>query len=183
MLTYGSRVWTTRKRHQSRIIAAEVRFIRRTAGYICLDYEQNLNIMKEFNIQPIIKFIKKISDNCKDHDLRMTHSKIPFQILRYQPNRRSIWEDLQTLPLHRNRSLGLRRGSLMMMMMMMIVIDDDDDDINRKMRTICSNWPRYTVRTNTTRTHDMNFMWRSCTPHLTNTESASHAKLSYFMEV
>jgi len=41
-------------------MAAEMKFMIRTAGYAHLDYKKNLDIMKELNTQPVMDFI----ENC-----------------------------------------------------------------------------------------------------------------------
>jgi hypothetical protein len=42
--------------------------------------------MKVMNIQPIMVFIKNKRANWNNHVLQMSHSRIPFQTLHYQPN-------------------------------------------------------------------------------------------------
>jgi hypothetical protein len=42
---------------EQQITAAKMKFMWRRAGYTRLDYKSNLDIMKELNAQPVIKFI------------------------------------------------------------------------------------------------------------------------------
>jgi hypothetical protein len=51
VLLYGSETWTVKARHTRRISAAEVRYMRRTAGYTGTDYKTNTQIAKELKIQ------------------------------------------------------------------------------------------------------------------------------------
>jgi ABC-type ATPase involved in cell division len=47
MLLYGSETWTVTARDASRITAAEMKYMRRTAGYIWTDHRTNTQIAKE----------------------------------------------------------------------------------------------------------------------------------------
>jgi hypothetical protein len=57
-LTYDSEAWSTCKREENRITAAEMKFIRRTARCIGLGYKNNLDMMKELDTQLIMEFIE-----------------------------------------------------------------------------------------------------------------------------
>ena len=46
VLTYGSETWALRKKDEQRISAAEMRFLRKTAGYTLMDRKRNENILK-----------------------------------------------------------------------------------------------------------------------------------------
>jgi len=46
-LLYGSETWTIKARDTRRITAAEMKYVRRTAGYIRTDYKTNIQIAKE----------------------------------------------------------------------------------------------------------------------------------------
>jgi len=48
-LLYGSETWTVKARDARRITAAEMKYMRRTAGYIWTDYRTNVQIAKELN--------------------------------------------------------------------------------------------------------------------------------------
>jgi hypothetical protein len=43
-LLYGSESWTIKARDARRITAAEMKYMRRTAGYTCTDYKTNTQI-------------------------------------------------------------------------------------------------------------------------------------------
>jgi hypothetical protein len=54
VLLYGSETWTVKARDASRISAAEMKYMRRTAGYTWTDYKTNTQIAKELKITPIL---------------------------------------------------------------------------------------------------------------------------------
>src|SRR5215469_5482668 len=47
VLLYGSESWTIKARDAGRITAAEMKYVRRTAGYTWTDYKRNTQIAKE----------------------------------------------------------------------------------------------------------------------------------------
>jgi hypothetical protein len=47
LLLYDSETWTIKARDARRITAAEMKYMRRTAGYIWFDYKTNAPIVKE----------------------------------------------------------------------------------------------------------------------------------------
>ena len=54
VLLYGSETWTIKARDARRITAAEIKYMRRTAGYTWTDYKTNTQITKELKITPIL---------------------------------------------------------------------------------------------------------------------------------
>jgi len=54
ILLYGSETWTIKASDARRITAAEMKYIRRTAGYTWTDYKTNAQIAKELKITPIL---------------------------------------------------------------------------------------------------------------------------------
>jgi hypothetical protein len=54
VLFYGSETWTIKARDTRRITAAEMKYMRRTAGYNRTDYKTNTQIAKELKITPIL---------------------------------------------------------------------------------------------------------------------------------
>ncbi|KAJ4431805.1 hypothetical protein ANN_20410 [Periplaneta americana] len=55
ILCFGSEAWTIRNIDSQRLTAAEMRFMRRTAGYTRMDHIRNFDIMKELQIEPITR--------------------------------------------------------------------------------------------------------------------------------
>jgi hypothetical protein len=54
VLLYGSETWTIKARDARRITAAEMKYMRGTAGYTWTDYKTNTHITKELKITPIL---------------------------------------------------------------------------------------------------------------------------------
>ena len=65
MLLYGSETWTIKARDARRVTAAEMKYMRRTAGYIWTDYETNVQIAKELKITQITGIQEKLDTTCK----------------------------------------------------------------------------------------------------------------------
>jgi len=53
-LLYVNEIWTFKARDFRRITAAEMIYMRRTAGYTWTDYKTNAQIAKELKITPIL---------------------------------------------------------------------------------------------------------------------------------
>ncbi|KAJ4429655.1 hypothetical protein ANN_21856 [Periplaneta americana] len=79
ILCFGSEAWTIRNIDSQRLTAAEMRFMRRTAGYTRMDHINNLDIMKELQIGPITEYLQKYRQNWRSHVIRMLRSRIPRQ--------------------------------------------------------------------------------------------------------
>jgi hypothetical protein len=82
VLLYGSKTWTFRARDARRITAAEMKYMRRTAGYIWTDYK-NAQIAKELKITPILGKLLEYKRNWIQHVNRMPHNRLPRVIKRY----------------------------------------------------------------------------------------------------
>ena len=54
VLLYGSETWTIKARDARRITAAEMKYMRRTAGYTWTNYKTNSHIAKELEITPVL---------------------------------------------------------------------------------------------------------------------------------
>ena len=54
VLLYGSETLTVKARDARRITAAEMKYLRRTAGYTWTDYKTNVQITKELKITQIL---------------------------------------------------------------------------------------------------------------------------------
>jgi hypothetical protein len=53
-LLYGSETWNIKGRYAKRVTAAEMKCMRKTAGYSCTDYKTNTEIATELNITPVL---------------------------------------------------------------------------------------------------------------------------------
>ena len=54
-MLYGSEIWTVKARDARRITAAEMKYMRRTAGYTWTDYKTNSHIAKELEITLVLE--------------------------------------------------------------------------------------------------------------------------------
>jgi len=54
VLLYGSEIWTIKTTDARRITAAEMKYMRRTAGYTWTDYKPNTQITEELKITLIL---------------------------------------------------------------------------------------------------------------------------------
>jgi transposase len=79
VLSYGSEAWTIRT-DERRLISAEMRFLRRTAGYTRWGHKRNEDILTELQMSQITEFIYQYGKNWKEHV-----DRIPKMILKYQP--------------------------------------------------------------------------------------------------
>ncbi|KAJ4451139.1 hypothetical protein ANN_02580 [Periplaneta americana] len=70
---------------KTKLTAAEMRLMRRTAGYTRMDHIRNFDIVKELQIEPITEYLQKYRQNWRSHVIRMHRSRIPRQILNYHP--------------------------------------------------------------------------------------------------
>lgn len=96
VLMYGSEAWTVRNSDVQRLTTAEMRFLRRTAGYSLLDHKRNELITKELKITPIYEHLNHYRQKWLNHVNRMDRSRLPRQILRYIPHgRRSLGRPLK----------------------------------------------------------------------------------------
>jgi hypothetical protein len=53
-LVYGSESWTVQARDARRLTAAEMKYMRSTAGYTWTDYKTNTHIAKELKMTPVL---------------------------------------------------------------------------------------------------------------------------------
>ena len=71
-----------------RITAAEMKYMRRTAGYTRTDYKTNTQIAKEFKITPILDKLLEYKRNWTQHVNRMPRNRLPSVLKRYSPTGR-----------------------------------------------------------------------------------------------
>jgi hypothetical protein len=58
VLFYDSETWTIKARDARRITTAEMKYMRRTAGYTWTDYKMNTQIAKELKVTPVEKLLE-----------------------------------------------------------------------------------------------------------------------------
>jgi hypothetical protein len=71
VLLYGSVIWTVKAGDARRISAAEMKYMRITAGYTWTDYKTNTQIAKKLKINPILDKLLEYKRNWIQHVNRM----------------------------------------------------------------------------------------------------------------
>jgi len=87
-LLYDSETWTIKARYARRITAAEMKYMRRTAGYTWTDYRTNTQITKELKITPILDKLLENKRNWIQHVKRMPRNRLPRVMKHYSPTGR-----------------------------------------------------------------------------------------------
>jgi hypothetical protein len=77
VLLYGSKTWTIKARDASTISTAEMKYMRRTAGYTLTDYKTNTQIAKELKITPILDKLLEYNRKWIQHLNRMSRNRLP----------------------------------------------------------------------------------------------------------
>jgi len=75
-LLYGSENWTIKATDARRITAAEIKYMRRTAGYTWTDYKTNGQIAKEIKITPILDKLVEYKRSWIQHVNRMPRNRL-----------------------------------------------------------------------------------------------------------
>ena len=98
VLLYGSETWTFKARDARRITAAEMKYMRRTAGYTWTDYKTNTQNTKELKITPILDKLLEYKRNWVQHVNRMPRNRLPRVMKHYSPTgRRNYGRPLKRL--------------------------------------------------------------------------------------
>jgi len=84
-LLYGSETWTVKARDGRRITAAEMKYMRTTAGYTGTDYKTNAQIAKELKITPILDKLLEYKRTWIQHVNRMPCNRLPRVTKHYSP--------------------------------------------------------------------------------------------------
>ena len=88
VLLYGSETWTIKPRDARRIVAAEMKYMRRTAGYTWAGNKTNSHIAKELKISPILDKLLEYKRSCIQHVNRMPQNRLPRVMKHYSPTGR-----------------------------------------------------------------------------------------------
>jgi len=88
VLLHGSETWTIKARDGRRITAAEMKCMRRRAGYTWTDYKTNTQIAKELKITPILDKLLEDKRNWIRYINRMPHNRLPRVMKHYSPTGR-----------------------------------------------------------------------------------------------
>jgi hypothetical protein len=87
-LLYGSETWTVKTRDARIITAAEMKYIRRTEGYIWTDYKTNTQNVKKLKITQTLEKILEYKGNWIQHLNRMSRNRLPRVTKHYSPTGR-----------------------------------------------------------------------------------------------
>jgi len=79
-LLYGSETWTIKASDARRITAAEMKYMKITAGYTCTDYKTNSKFAKELKITPILDKLLEYKRSWIQHVNRMPRNRLPRAI-------------------------------------------------------------------------------------------------------
>jgi len=96
-LLYGSETWTIKASDARRITAAEMKYMRRTAGCTWTDYKTNAQIAKELKITQILDKLLEYKRSWIQRVNRMPRNRLPRVMKYYSP------------PGRRNRGRPLKR--------------------------------------------------------------------------
>jgi hypothetical protein len=88
VLLYGSETWTIKLRDDRRITAAEMKYMRRTAGYTWTDCKTNKQIVKELKIKPILDKLLEYKGNWIQHVNRMPRTRLLWVMKHHSPTGR-----------------------------------------------------------------------------------------------
>jgi hypothetical protein len=84
----GTETWTIKAGEERKITAAEMKYMRRTAGYIWTDYKTNAQIEKELKITPISDRLLEYKRNWIQHVNIMPRNRLPRIMKHYSPTGR-----------------------------------------------------------------------------------------------
>jgi hypothetical protein len=87
-LLYGSEIWTVKQCDKNRLRTAEMKYLRRTAGYTLLDHKRNEAILEELHATPLDEKLSTYRHNWFQHVHRMEDNRLPKQRLNYHPKGR-----------------------------------------------------------------------------------------------
>jgi hypothetical protein len=97
-LLYGSETWTVKARDARRITAAEMKYMRRTAGYTWTDYKTNTQITEELKIPPVVDKLLEYERNWIQRVNRTPRNRLPRVMKHYSPaGRRNYGRPLKGL--------------------------------------------------------------------------------------
>ena len=93
-MLYGSESGAIKASDARKITAAEMKYMRRTAGYTRTDYKTNVQIAKELEITQILDKLLKYKRSWIQHVNRMPRNRLPRVVKYYSPTGRRNLVDL-----------------------------------------------------------------------------------------
>jgi len=98
VLLYSSETWTVKASDGRRITAAEMKYMRRTAGYTWTDYKTNAQIANDLKITPILDKLLEYKRSWMQDVNRMPRNRLPRVMKHYCPSgRRNCGRPLKRL--------------------------------------------------------------------------------------
>jgi hypothetical protein len=85
---YGSETWTIKGKDAGRITAAEMKYMRRTAGYTLDRLQNKYTNCKGLKVTPILDKLLDYKRNWIQHVNRMPHNRLPRIMKHYFPTGR-----------------------------------------------------------------------------------------------
>jgi hypothetical protein len=85
VLLYGSETCIIKTNDARRIRIAEMKYMRRTAGYIWTDYKTNAQIAKEFKITPFLDKLLEYYKNWIQRINKIPRNRLPRVMKHYSP--------------------------------------------------------------------------------------------------
>ena len=122
VLLYGSETWTIKARDARRITAAEMKYMRRTAGYTSTDYKTNTQITKEIKMTLILNKLLEYKRNWIQHVNRMPRNRLPRVMKHCFPTGRRIYGRPETSGYVRPERVNKWPNSMTYMIMMMMYL-------------------------------------------------------------
>jgi len=83
VLLYDSETWTIKASDARRIRAAEIKYMKRAAGFTWTDYKTNAQIAKELKITPILDKLLEYKRNWIQHVNREPRNRLPRVMKHY----------------------------------------------------------------------------------------------------
>ena len=136
VLLYGSETWTIKARDARRITAAEMKYMRRTAGYTWTDYKTNLHIANELEITPVLDKLLEYKRKWIQHVNRMPRDRLPRIMKHYSPTGRRN----RGRPRKRHLDTWDRNGSTSGLTPWQTYDDDDKDTLQAFLSSLHSSW-------------------------------------------
>lgn len=84
-LAYGCEIWSPNQRDLRRVEAAEMRFLRSTAGVTLRDKKRSTEIRETLRVTPILEKITTYREKWKEKIGKMDNNRIPRLVLGYSP--------------------------------------------------------------------------------------------------
>lgn len=100
IMTYGCESWALTTKHESRLQAQEMRYLRRVVGKTRRDRVRNQTIRESLNVEPLLDWVQRAQLKWFGHVMRMDDARYPKRSMEAQVEgrrprgrRRVTWKD------------------------------------------------------------------------------------------